>query len=173
MNLLGVRREEEGMWSMCLHKIALQGWWVNLDHSDDGNDDGDGGGDGVDDGGGGDEVDLVASQSSEERSVGVRRKRRVYVLPSKKNTNQVLHYHWTGIKVLKPASRPPRLQAGQEERARQRPPRPASQHWEDIGAPVSSGSSSLLPFWLNIYIIFAYLNHHIFLELLLYDVESK
>ena len=166
---------------MCLHKIALQGWWVNLDHSDDGvsydgddgNDDGDGGGDGVDDGGGGDEVDLVASQSSEERSVGVRRKRRVYVLPSKKNTNQVLYYHWTGIKVLKPASRPPRLQAGQEERARQRPPRPANQHWEDIGAPVSSGSSSLLPFWLNIYIIFAYLNHHIFLELLLYDVESK
>ena len=55
-------------------------------------DGGDGGGD--DDGGdGGDEADLVASQSSEERSVGVSRKRRVYVLPSKKNTNQVLLYH--------------------------------------------------------------------------------
>ena len=61
---------------MLLHKIALQGW---IDNDDDGaagaaDDDHDG------DGGGGDhdgEVHLVASQSREERSVGVRRKRRV------------------------------------------------------------------------------------------------
>ena len=69
------------MWSRCLHKIVLQGWWGNFDHHHDGgdNDDvGDGGdGDNDDDGGGGYEADLVASQSSEERSVGVRRKRRV------------------------------------------------------------------------------------------------
>ena len=46
-NLLEVRREEEERWSMSLHKIALQGWWLNVDYGGDNGSGGGGGGDGV------------------------------------------------------------------------------------------------------------------------------
>ena len=80
--------------------------WCSSDNDKD--DGGGGGGGGADDvgvGGGDndDEVHLVANQSREESRVGVRRKRRVYVLPLQTNNSQFLLYYQIKIKFMKSA----------------------------------------------------------------------